>query len=108
MPMLRPRRCSDDSIETIDWATGTIGPSARPRANLAASRKTKPPASPEMAEPSENSTSIRTRISLRLRVASASEARMNPDPAMAIDSPDASIPSWVLLRWNSVTMSLER
>ncbi len=104
MPMLRPRRCSADSSATTDWPMGASGPSAAPRMQRAASSMTKPVASPEVAENRENSTSIATRMGLRRPVPSASEAMRNPEPAMVTDSPEASSPSWVLLRWNSGTM----
>ncbi len=104
MPMFRPRRLSVDSMATIDWAIGTIGPSITPSRIRAPKRRANPVARPDRAEQIENRNSMISRICLRRRVASATEASRKPEQAMATESPEASRPSWVLLMWNSSTM----
>ena len=91
-------------MATMDWATGTIGPSVSPSTPRATSRKAKPPARPDRDEQTENSSSITSRICLRRRVESAIDASRYPEPATAMERADARSPSWVLEMWNSATM----
>ncbi len=107
-PMLKPRRFSSDSMATMDWPMAQIGPSARPSSIRAASSTRKPVAAPDRAENSENRVRVMSRMVLRLRVASASEARKKPEMAIITDRPEESSPSWVLERWNSGMISGDR
>ncbi len=64
-----------------------------------------PVAAPDKAENSENRVRVISRMVLRLRVASASEARKKPEMAIITDRPEDSRPSWVLFMWKSARMN---
>src|SRR5689334_2690388 len=100
-PALSPRRFSSDSSATSDWEIGSTPPSAVPMSMRDSSSTVNEPATPDSAEHRENTTTVTSRIDLRLPVLSERYPTPSAESAKANDRADESQPTWVLLRFRS-------
>jgi hypothetical protein len=108
MPAFTPRRCGEDSTFMIERHTGRNGPSASPMTTRASSRDTKPVATPESAEHSENKMIEPSTKGLRTPTRSDHAPTKYAESAQANDNPEPSQPSCSLLSPSSATISAAR
>jgi hypothetical protein len=100
-PALSPRRFSSDSRATSDCEIGSTPPSAVPMSMRDSSRMANDEAMPDSAEHSENTTTVMSRIDLRLPVLSDRYPMPSAERAKANDSAEDSQPTSVLVRFRS-------